>query len=454
MLEKLYYYLIITIFIFITFYSVAETSVFKEKKKIAWLQKYIDEKEVRPLRSEPFVLNNKYYLGQALFFDPILSTNKDISCATCHLFSEGSSDALKKSIGTGGINLGKKRLKGGGEIGHHRNSQALWNLDNNAAKNLFWDGRIEVLDPVNDIYRSPLNKLLPRSIENALAAQALFPVVNEGEMYTKDCRLEGDEQKVCERLANLLTLVDKPSWISTYHSMMIDRLLGIRTNKSLNRTQKKYRALFEKAYENIAITDIDFGYIGNAIAHFEEVAFATRDAQWDKFIKGKHDSLSTSQQMGAKLFFEEAGCANCHNGPVFSDFNFYSLGIVSFKSGALLDRGRGDVTKLESDMFKFRTPLLRNVTLTAPYMHDGSIETIEDAILRHYEGCSDATVKKEFCPKGVVNQKLYFKRKLTSSEIKHIINFLKALEDNAKNNIEDIIPSKIPSELDIDSVTK
>jgi len=455
MLKKFNYFLIITVSILVNFYCVAESESFefKETQDIAWLKKYVSDNEIEPLRSEPFVLNNKYYLGQALFFDPILSTNKNISCATCHLFSEGSSDALKKSIGTGGVNLGKKRVKGIGEVDHHRNSQALWNLDNNAAKNLFWDGRIEVLDPVRDIYRSPLNQLLPRSLENALAVQALFPVVNEGEMYTKDCQLEGEEQNICERLANLLTRVDKPSWISTYHSMMIDRLLGTRTNTNLNKIQKTYRILFEKAYEDIAIKDIDFGHIGNAIAHFEEIAFATRDAKWDMFIKGMYDSLTVSQQIGGRLFFGEAGCANCHNGPIFSDFNFHSIGIESVKSESFLDRGRGDITKLQSDMFKFRTPLLRNVTLTAPYMHDGSIETLDDAILRHYKGCSDVTIEKALCQQNVINQKVYFKKQLSRSEIKHIINFLTALEDSASNHIEDIIPTKIPSELNIDSMT-
>jgi len=454
MFGKSCYSLIFYSFLLVSFISLAEDVIFDDKYNDAWLLKYIDDNEVKPLRSEPFVLNNKYYLGQALFFDPILSTNKNISCATCHLFSEGTSDKLKKSIGTGGINLGDQRIKKAGEIDHSRNSQALWNLDNNAAKNLFWDGRIEVLDPINDIYRSPLKKLLPHSIENALAVQALFPVVNEGEMYTKDCQLKGKEQDVCKKLASLLTVVDRPSWISTYHSVMIDRLLGIRTNKHLNKTQMRYRNLFDKAYEDIAIENIDFGHIGNAIAHFEEVAFATRNAQWDKYIRGQHDALTVSQKIGAKLFFGEAGCSNCHNGQVFSDFNFYSLGVVSFKSDSLLDKGRGEVTTLESDMFKFRTPLLRNVTLTAPYMHDGSVETIENAIFRHYENCEDVLGVIELCQQNIVNKDLYFKKKLLISEVQHIINFLKALEDNAKNNIEDIMPLKVPSELDIDSLTK
>jgi len=419
---------------------------------INWLNQYIDNAEITPLRSEPFILTDKYYLGQVLFFDPILSTNKDISCATCHLMARGASDALSKSIGTGGSNLAEKRVKGSNHIDHNRNSQALWNLDNNEARNLFWDGRIEVLDPLNDVYRTPLNELLPKSIENALAAQALFPIVNKGEMFSDDCKLEGRELDVCLRLVKLSNLVDRPSWISIYHSMIIDRLIGTISNDKLNPIQKEYRSIFKKAYKNLDFNDLDFGYIGNAIAHFEEVAFATRNTAWDKFVKGQGNSLNDSELIGGRLFFGVAGCVSCHNSSVFSDFNFHSLGIVSTKENKLLDKGRAEVTKLKTDIFKFRTPLLRNVTLTSPYMHDGSEKTLEEAIIRHYKGCSKVSKEYQLCHSTLSKVGQNHKQSLTSEDIQNLISFLTALEDKAEKNWIDIIPNKIPSGLKIDKL--
>ena len=108
------------------------------------LDRAIKHYDLRPLAVRKFEEDPKYKLGQALFFDNILSGNRDTSCATCHLWNRGSSDNLPVSIGTHGKNLGEKRfLEEGRRIEHPRNSLGLWNRDNNSVKALFWDGWTE-----------------------------------------------------------------------------------------------------------------------------------------------------------------------------------------------------------------------------------------------------------------------------------------------------------------------
>ena len=112
------------------------------------IERVIKHYDLKPLPVRKFESDPKYLLGQALFFDNVLSGNRDVSCATCHLWNRGSSDALPVSIGTHGFKLGEDRyIKDGFEIEHPRNSLDLWNRDNNSVKALFWDGRVEMMDP-------------------------------------------------------------------------------------------------------------------------------------------------------------------------------------------------------------------------------------------------------------------------------------------------------------------
>src|SRR6266404_2519685 len=132
------------------------------------LAKAIKEFNLRPLEVRRFEADPKFTLGQALFFDPILSGSRIVSCATCHLLTYGTSDGLSRSIGVHRDGLNGTRV-------HPRNALDLWNRDNNAVRSLFWDGRVEVLDPERRVFRSPLGNELPSGLENALAVQALFP---------------------------------------------------------------------------------------------------------------------------------------------------------------------------------------------------------------------------------------------------------------------------------------
>jgi len=115
------------------------------------LAKVIREYNLRPLQTRRFEADPKYVLGQALFFDPVLSGTRDVSCATCHQLRYGTGDGLRRSIGVLGVGIGPARRLTRGSSVHPRNALDLWNRDNNAVKALFWDGRVEVLDPVRKL---------------------------------------------------------------------------------------------------------------------------------------------------------------------------------------------------------------------------------------------------------------------------------------------------------------
>ena len=154
----------------------------EENVEDAFLRMIIHDFNIRPLPTKSFEETEKFKLGRALFFDPILSGNRDVSCATCHLLRHGTSDGLPFSIGTGGIGVGNERVPAVGRPQQPRNALDLWNRDNNRVTSMFWDGGVEVLDPVGRVFRSPLGQLLPTGLDNLMAVQALFPLARIDEM--------------------------------------------------------------------------------------------------------------------------------------------------------------------------------------------------------------------------------------------------------------------------------
>lgn len=409
-----------------------------------WLSNYVEVNKLEPIRNEPIFLDGKFYLGRALFFDKILSTNKDVSCSTCHLVSNATVDSLPMSIGAGGVQLGKKRYSTGEFQKMHRNAPALFNLDNNEVKNLFWDGRVSV-DLHGDIkFVTPLKRMVPLSIENALSAQALLPIFNLNELRSSICLLSSNEQDICEKLYASYSKVNKELWNITYLSFIKSRVLGnLAGGAPLNTTQTKYRELFKKAYPTLSLEQMDIGHFANAIARYQEIAFATRDTPWDNFLT-KKIPLTIQEAYGARLFFGKFKCQSCHSNTLFSDFDFHFIGKKNNKQSADIDNGRYDITGNSLDKYKFRTPSLRNVTITPPYMHDGSLPTLVQAIQAHFSQCQEGT--DNVCIENTVSMEP------TISEIKSIILFLRLLEDTSFLNNKFILPNSVPSGLDIDDL--
>ena len=456
--------LLLLIFLFLIFNSNSYSLDIKSEHIDYLLKKVINEYNIRPLPTKPFEQSKKYMLGQSLFFDPLLSGNRDISCATCHLLNKGGADGTAFSLGSGAIGLAENRIMPEGRPLQGRNAPGLWNRDNNRLTSMFWDGSIEVLNLPNLRFRTPLGESLPEGFDNLMAAQALFPLIREDEMLG----LEGDysQSNLSNSHANLINDFTSSTKEMSYedsalhiYKLLIKRLIF---NDKPQPWEKEYRKLFTDAYPSKNIKEITIVDIGNALSHFQEIAFSTRDTRWSKYLKGDKDSINKDEKIGALLFYGRARCAVCHNGPVFSDFDYYSVGVQDYGPGmneSGIDYGRYYVTGNEDDKYKFKTPSLINSTITAPYFHNGSIDNLYDVIVKHINPLANAdqyTESGSFMMKLVeikaISPILTKGINISGKEIYQLIAFLRTLEDDAKQYEDLIIPKGVPSGLKISAI--
>lgn len=155
--------------------------------------------------------------------------------------------------------------------------------------------------------------------------------------------------------------------------------------------------------------------VGMAIAAYERT-LVTGDSRFDRYMRGEKNALSLEEKRGLALFIGRASCSQCHNGPNFSDSQFHNVGTRHVGPMAV-DLGRMSVTKNPEDMHAFKTPTLRNIALTAPYMHDGVLPTLEEVIEFYDLGGEDVAHKS---PKIVPLN-------LNPQEKADLVSFLKAL---------------------------
>lgn len=133
------------------------------------------------------------------------------------------------------------------------------------------------------------------------------------------------------------------------------------------------RALSRAAYGR---DSIDPYVVTRALACFQRT-FISGDGRYDRFVLGKKDQMSESEQRGMELFFSpKTHCAECHSGVFFTDMDYHNIGLQDVYS----DEGKARATHRDDDVGRFKTPTLRNVQLTSPYMHDGSMRTLEEVI--------------------------------------------------------------------------
>jgi cytochrome c peroxidase len=174
----------------------------------------------------------------------------------------------------------------------------------------------------------------------------------------------------------------------------------------------EYPALFDKAYgEGVTVSALT-----RAIAAFERTLISGNSA-YDRYITGKDtNALLPQQKLGMKIFFgEKAECFHCHTGVLFTDLTFQNNGLYD----EYRDQGRYLITARERDKGKFRVPSLRNIALTAPYMHDGSLKTL-DEVIDHYRSGG-----KNHPNKSPQIRKI----RLSEEEKQYLISFLEALTD-------------------------
>jgi cytochrome c peroxidase len=266
----------------------------------------------------------KVELGRRLFYDVRLSANGTQSCGSCHAQELAFTDGFETPVGSEGAVL-------------RRNSMSLTNVAYNSRQT--W----------------------ANSTLHTLEQQALVPIFGE---FPIELGATGHEDEILARLA------DDP----------------------------EYPALFAQSFPDDP-DPVRFSNVARAISAFERTLISG-DSPFDRYNAGDRDALSDSAQRGMQLFYSERlECFHCHGGFNFAlavshqgnpsgEIGFHNTGLYDVDgSGAypLRDQGLIEVTSAASDMGRFRAPTLRNIGVTAPYMHDGSIATLDDVLRLHYE---------------------------------------------------------------------
>ncbi|WP_299520228.1 cytochrome c peroxidase [Winogradskyella sp.] len=337
--------------------------------------------EYSPVPDSNEMSAEKIDLGRQLFWDPILSGSKDVACATCHHPDKGYADALDLSIGVGGIGLGEQRI---GNIIAGRNAHTVVNTAFNG---------ITINNQVN-----PLDA--PMFWDNrtmSLEAQALLPLLSKEEM--RGVTIEENQ----------------------VYDIIINRLEAI----------PQYKAAFQDAFGTEEITT---DKIAKAIASFERTLIAT-NSPFDRYMRGDASAM-TDQQVNGMNAFINVGCAECHGGPMFSDFQLHTLGVPDNPKLPETDAGTGT--------YAFRTPTLRNLSLTAPYMHNGMHTSLEE-VMDFYEEISEGDADMINTHLSINNiDPLARDLDMDDDVTDAIIAFMKALNDP---NFNRTIPTNVPSGL-------
>ena len=398
-------------------------------------------------------------LGRALMFDKILSGNRDIACATCHLPSQHAADGLSLAIGTGGSGGGPARTLGPGRQFVPRNAPSLLN-GGLGLFYLFWDGQVARagFGPPppgggGGGFVTPAGSLLP-AVPNILAAQGMFPVTNRREMRGE----RGDVDVLGN--PNELAQYGDSQFVEIWQAIM-RRLLAL----------DAYKAKFAAAFPGIAPGQLGFQHAATAIAAFQMEAFTKTGSPFDRYLNRDDAALTTAQKRGALLFFGKARCSSCHNGPFLGGTSFANAGVPQLGPGTgdavPLDLGRGGLKDQSFYKFAFRVTPLRNVELTAPYMHDGAFPTLE-AVVRHYNDVTlalrtydvaqlapelrplyhgdDATINRVL---ETLDFRLRRPLDLTDAEQRDLVAFLKSLTDPAARDLSSLTPASVPSGLPV-----
>ncbi len=323
--------------------------------------------------------SSRVELGYRLFFDPILSGDKNTSCASCHHPQYGMADGLQRGVGVGGRGYGAQRAGTGREL--LRNTPSVFNVAYNPI--LFWDGRA-----------------------GSLEEQVIGPLFSEEEMN------------------------------QTSAAELLRRLRAI----------PEYREMFGRAFglnSKLDGAEITLPNIAQAIAAFER-KLNIADTAYDRFVKGEDDRLTTEQLRGMVVFFGQGQCAVCHTPPKFHDDVLSSIGTpASAEKGAPHDSdpGFGAVIRRQDGFGMFKTPGLRNIERTAPYMHNGAFKTLEEVIDFYNDGGGRGR-GLEVPSQDTKVQKL----DLSDQQKRDLVAFLKSLNDLGP---PPVVPDRVPSGLSV-----
>ncbi|MDE3121565.1 MAG: cytochrome-c peroxidase [Paracoccaceae bacterium] len=404
-------------------------------------------------------------LGQLLFYDPVISGNRNIACDTCHNPRLATSDGVSLDIGEGGIGLGPDRHPGKTDIPQQRiarNAPALFNLGAKSFTIMFDDGRIEEDHTRPSGLRTPMEDAMVKGFASVLSAQAMFPVLAQDEMAGNDS--ENDIAKLVRK-----GQITGPggAW-----EAIAARVSAI----------PAYREMFAKVYPSIAQgKQIAFTDISNAIAAFVSYEWRSDDSPFDKYLRHQ-GTLPAEAMAGMKLFYGRAECSTCHSGPFQTDNKFHAMGEPQLGPGKTprfelnqRDIGRFRVSNNPADLYAFRTPSLRNVTETGPWGHAGAHVDLKEFIRYHADPVAGAKTYKPqaIFPKGYVAEKPDWEIwndpaerkailaqvkakpvKLSDADVNAIYAFLQTLKDPVALDGRLGVPASVPSGLPVDTPVK
>ena len=396
-------------------------------------------------------------LGQLLFYDPILSGNRNIACATCHHPSLGTADGTALGLGEGAVGLGTTRRVDPAhppEKRIPRNAPALFNLGAREFTVLFHDGRLEA-DPDSPAgIRTPMDEDMVMGFASTLSAQTMFPVLSRDEMAGTH-----RENDIGRAVRQGLIAGEDGAW-----DLIARRVAAI----------PEYAQQFDVVYDTITAPDqIKFTDISNAIAAFMEHEWRSDTAPFDSILRGAAVPDDATQR-GMALFYGPANCAACHSGAFLTDHRFHATGAPQIGPGKAAtfqshkrDEGRFRVTGDPKDLYAFRTPSLRNVALTSPYGHAGTHATLEQFIADHADPVpalerfdvtrvtlpafetDDFTIMRTADQRGAIAAAVTLTPvTLTTQNVADITAFLNTLTDPAaitgRLGVPDAVPSGLP----------
>ena len=397
-------------------------------------------------------------LGQLLFYDPILSGNRETACATCHHPSFGTSDGVSLSFGDGAIGLGPDRVPDPNNMPEERiprNSPALFNLGAREFTVLFHDGRLEEDAASPNGIRTPLGADMALGFASILSAQTMFPVLSRDEMAGSY-----QENDVARLVRQGRITGDGGAW-----DILARRVADIDV----------YADQFSEVYPHINIADdIAFTDISNAIAAFIEFEWRSDTAPFDAHLRGDRP-LTNEAARGLDVFYGKGQCADCHAGPFLTDHKFHAMAAPQIGPGKSAtfedhhrDEGRFRVTGQIADSYAFRTPSLRNVALTAPYGHAGAHKDLAQFVSDHatpaqslaqfdrtqvvlpaFEGDDFAVLDDPSQTLAISNAVSVAPVALSSADVAHLVAFLQSLTDPISKTGRLGSPSTVPSGLPV-----
>ena len=304
-------------------------------------------------------------LGRYLFFDPVLSGNGKVSCATCHNPDQGFSDGMGRSVGATG-----ERVK--------RSAPTLWNVA--FLESFFWDARAS-------------------SLEEQM----------QGPLYD-------------------------PLEMGNTPAQLLQSLNAIPT----------YRELFAQAFPaefNEPEAQIQLQQIYTAIAAFQ-VSLVSLNSRYDQYAHGYADALTDNEKEGLNIFRSfVARCAECHTPPLFTNQQLAVIGTPE-PEGLPFDPGAAKAANEPSQRGGFKVPSLRNIALTAPYMHSGRFETLYEAAEFYTLGRGHAVPEGE---ELMIHWHIW-EPNLTDTEIQRLVDFLQTLTDES---FKPRVPARLPSGLSL-----